>query len=145
MNHIPFKGAADVRTAIAGKQITVAAINVGRGDAGAERRDADPQSGFDELGADFACAGSAHLQGTGIQYRARVAARYGRSERAPRRCSRGFVKAVGQAANDPEFKAKAAQIYAPLRYLPPDKYAEALKDAEAQFRLLWKEVPWTDK
>ena len=29
MNHIPFKGAADVRTAIAGKQITVAAMNVG--------------------------------------------------------------------------------------------------------------------
>jgi tripartite-type tricarboxylate transporter receptor subunit TctC len=56
-----------------------------------------------------------------------------------------LVKAVGQAANDPEFKAKAAQIYAPLRYLPPDQYAEVLKEAEAQFRLLWKEVPWTDK
>jgi tripartite-type tricarboxylate transporter receptor subunit TctC len=29
LNHIPFKGAADVRTALAGKQIKVAAINIG--------------------------------------------------------------------------------------------------------------------
>ena len=56
-----------------------------------------------------------------------------------------LVKAVSQAANDPEFKAKAASIYAPLRYLPPDQYAEALKQAEAQFNALWKVVPWTDK
>lgn len=29
MNHVPFKGAADVRSATLGKQIDVAAVNIG--------------------------------------------------------------------------------------------------------------------
>ena len=56
-----------------------------------------------------------------------------------------LVKAVSQAVNDPEFKTKAAAIYAPLRFLPPEQYAEALKQAETQFNALWKVAPWTDK
>jgi tripartite-type tricarboxylate transporter receptor subunit TctC len=145
MNHIPFKGAADVRTAIAGKQITVAAINVGEalqalkggtpirnlGSMSSARTSLAPDlPTFKEQGFNIELAslrGMAAPKGLPADIRA------------------ALVKAVGQAANDPEFKAKAAQIYAPLRYLPPDKYAEVLKDAEAQFRLLWKEVPWTDK
>jgi tripartite-type tricarboxylate transporter receptor subunit TctC len=145
MNHIPFKGAADVRTAIAGKQITVAAINVGEamqalkggtpirnlGSMSSARTSLAPDlPTFKEQGFNIELAS---LRG--------MAAPKG----LPADIRESLVKAVGQAANDPEFKAKAAEIYAPLRYLPPDKYAEALKGAEAQFRALWKEVPWTDK
>jgi tripartite-type tricarboxylate transporter receptor subunit TctC len=145
MNHIPFKGAADVRTAIAGKQITVAAINVGEalqaikggtairnlGSMSAARTSLAPDlPTFKEQGFNIELAslrGMAAPKGLPPDVRA------------------ALVKAVAQAANDSEFRAKAAEIYAPIRYLPPDQYAEALKNAEAQFRALWKEVPWTDK
>jgi tripartite-type tricarboxylate transporter receptor subunit TctC len=145
MNHIPFKGAADVRTAIAGKQITVAAINVGEamqalkggtpmrnlGSMSAARSPLAPDlPTFKEQGFDIELAS---LRG--------LAAPKG----LPPEVRAALVKAVAQAANDPEFKAKATAIYAPLRFLPPDQYAEALKQAEAQFNALWKVVPWADK
>ena len=145
MNHIPFKGAADVRTAIAGKQITVAAINVGEamqalkggtpirnlGSMSAARSPIAPDlPTFKEQGFDIELAslrGLAAPKGMPADVRA------------------ALVKAVSQAVNDPEFKTKAAAIYAPLRFLPPEQYAEALKQAETQFNALWKVAPWTDK
>jgi tripartite-type tricarboxylate transporter receptor subunit TctC len=145
MNHIPFKGAADVRTAIAGKQITVAAINVGEamqalkggtpirnlGSMSPTRTPLAPDlPTFKEQGFDIELAS---LRG--------LAAPKG----LPPDVRAALVKAVSQAVNDPEFMAKAANIYAPLRYLPPDEYADALKQGEAQFNALWKVLPWTDK
>ena len=145
MNHIPFKGAADVRTAIAGKQITVAAINVGEamqalkggtamrnlGSMSAARSPLAPElPTFKEQGFDIELAS---LRG--------LAAPKG----LPPDVRAALVKAVSQAANDPEFKAKAASIFAPLRYLAPEQYAAELKQAEAQFNALWKVVPWADK
>lgn len=145
MNHIPFKGAADVRTAIAGNQIMVAAINVGEalqaikggtpirnlGSMSAMRTALAPDlPTFKEQGFDIELAS---LRG--------LAAPKG----LPPDVRAALVKAVSQAVEDPEFKAKAMSIYAPLRYLPPDQYAEELKQAEAQFNALWKVVPWTDK
>jgi tripartite-type tricarboxylate transporter receptor subunit TctC len=145
MNHIPFKGAADVRTAIAGKQIVVAAINVGEalqalkggtpirnlGSMSATRTALAPDlPTFKEQGFNIELAS---LRG--------LAAPKG----LPPDVRAALVKAVSQAVNDPEFKTKAASIYAPLRYLSPDQYAEALKQGEAQFNALWKVVPWTDK
>jgi tripartite-type tricarboxylate transporter receptor subunit TctC len=145
MNHIPFKGAADVRTAIAGSQIMVAAINVGEalqaikggtpirnlGSMSAVRTPLAPDLlTFKEQGFDIELAslrGLAAPKGLPADVRA------------------ALVGAVSKAANDPEFKAKAASIYAPLRYLPPDQYAEELKQGEAQFNALWKLVPWTDQ
>jgi tripartite-type tricarboxylate transporter receptor subunit TctC len=145
LNHIPFKGAADVRTALAGKQIKVAAINVGEamqaikggtpmrnlGSMSATRSSLAPDlPTFKEQGYDIELAS---LRG--------LAAPKG----LPPEVRDALVKAVAQAANDPEFKAKAAGIYAPLRFLPPEQYASELKKAEAEFNALWKVIPWTDK
>jgi tripartite-type tricarboxylate transporter receptor subunit TctC len=145
LNHIPFKGAADVRTALAGKQIKVAAINIGEamqaikggtpmhnlGSMSATRSSLAPDlPTFKEQGYDIELAS---LRG--------LAAPKG----LPPEVREALVKAVTQAANDPEFKAKAANIYAPLRFLAPDQYAAELKKAEAEFAALWKVVPWTDK
>src|SRR4029453_801906 len=145
LNHIPFKGAADVRTALAGKQIKVAAINIGEamqaikggtpmpnlGSMSAIRSSLAPDlPTFKEQGYDIELAS---LRG--------LAAPKG----LPPDVRAALVKAVSQAVNDPEFRAKATSIYAPLRYLPPDQYAAELKQAEAQFNALWKVVPWTDK
>jgi tripartite-type tricarboxylate transporter receptor subunit TctC len=145
LNHIPFKGAADVRTALAGKQIKVAAINIGEamqaikggtpmrnlGSMSAARSSMAPDlPTFKEQGYDIELAS---LRG--------LAAPKG----LPPDVREALVNAVAQAANDPEFKAKAANIYAPLRFLPPDSYAAELKKTEAEFAALWKVVPWTDK
>ena len=145
LNHIPFKGAADVRTALAGKQIKVAAINIGEamqaikggtpmhnlGSMSAIRSSLAPDlPTFKEQGYDIELAS---LRG--------LAAPKG----LPPEVREALVKAVTQAANDPEFRAKAANIYAPLRFLAPDQYAAELKKAEAEFAALWKVVPWTDK
>ena len=56
-----------------------------------------------------------------------------------------LVAAVQKAAADPEFQAKAAGFFAPLRYLPPPAYATELKDTEASFKQLWQAMPWGEK
>jgi tripartite-type tricarboxylate transporter receptor subunit TctC len=33
----------------------------------------------------------------------------------------------------------------PLRYLPPAQYEAPVRDADATYRALWKEMPWSDK
>ncbi len=145
MNHIPFKGAADVRTAIIGKQIDVAAINVGEalqsikgGDAirnlgqmSRARTNLSPDlSTFKEQGYDIELSS---LRG--------IAAPRG----LPPDVRERLVKAIEKAAADPEFQKQAVQYFAPLRYLGPRDYASVLKEADAGFHELWKELPWTDK
>jgi tripartite-type tricarboxylate transporter receptor subunit TctC len=56
-----------------------------------------------------------------------------------------MVKAVAQSAADPEFQAQAAKLFAPLRYLTPAQFDAEIRSGEAQFRELWKELPWSDK
>jgi tripartite-type tricarboxylate transporter receptor subunit TctC len=146
MTHIPFKGASDVRTALAGKQITVGAINIGEalqfakggvplrnlGVMSATRASLAPDvPTFKEQGFDIVFAslrGLAAPKGLPSDIRDRL------------------VKAVEQAVADPEFQATATQkLFAPIRYLPPAKYEVELRDGDAQFRKMWKELPWTDK
>ena len=56
-----------------------------------------------------------------------------------------LVDAVKQTVDDPEFQAKAKEMFAPLRYLAPADYARELAAGEAEFQTLWKEAPWLDK
>jgi tripartite-type tricarboxylate transporter receptor subunit TctC len=145
MNHIPFKGSSDVRTALVGKQIVVGAINVGESlqfaKGGAPMRNLGQMSltrsvlapdlpTFKEQGYDMELAS---LRG--------MAAPKG----LPPAIRERLVKAVERAVADPAFQVQAAKFYAPLRYLPPPKYEIELREAEAQFRQLWKEIPWMDK
>ena len=145
MNHIPFKGSAEVHAAVAGKQIVVAAINVGEalqyakggtplrhlGQMSVSRTTLAPNlPTFKEQGFDIVLAS---LRG--------MAAPKG----LPREVHEKLVRAVEKAVNDPQFQAQAAAYFAPIRYLPPAKYAEELRDSEAAFKQLWKELPWADK
>jgi hypothetical protein len=52
---------------------------------------------------------------------------------------------VERAVADPEFQAKAVQFFSPLRYLAPAQYEALVRDADVQYRALWKEMPWADK
>jgi tripartite-type tricarboxylate transporter receptor subunit TctC len=145
MTHVPFKGAAEVHNAVVGKQITVAAMNIGEALQYAKGGSAIHQLGqmsvarttlapnvptFKEQGYDIVMAS---LRG--------VAAPKG----LPPAVRDQLVAAVQKAAADPEFQAKAAGFFAPLRYLPPAGYAAELKEGEASFKQLWQAMPWGEK
>lgn len=143
--HVPFKGAAEVRNAIAGKQIMVAAINIGEalqyekggtplrhlGQMSVKRSNLAPNvPTFKEQGLNVIMAS---LRG--------IAA----PEGLPPSVREQLVSAVQKAVSDPEFQSKAANVFAPLRYLAPAAYAAELKEDEEGFKALWRSMPWTDK
>lgn len=145
LTHVPFKGAAEVHNAIAGKQIFMAAMNIGEalqyqkggtplrhlGQMSTTRTVLAPNvPTFKEQGYDIVMAS---LRG--------IAAPKGLSPAVREQ----LVNAVQKAAADPEFQAKAANYFAPLRYLPPAKYDAELKESEAGFKQLWQAMPWGDK
>ena len=145
MTHVPFKGAAEVHNGVVSKQITVAAMNIGEalqyakggsnirqlGQMSAARTTLAPNvATFKEQGYDIVMAS---LRG--------IAAPKG----LPPAVREQLVTAVQKAAADPEFQAKAAGFFSPLRYLPPPAYAAELKEAEAGFKQLWQTMPWGEK
>jgi tripartite-type tricarboxylate transporter receptor subunit TctC len=145
MRHIPFKGSADVRAAIAGKQIMVAAINIGEAlqyqKGGTPLRNLVQMSpARTNLAPDLA---TAREQGYDIELSSLrgLAAPRG----LPPEIRERLVKAVERSVADPEFQAKAAQFFSPLRYLAPPQYEALVREADQQFRELWKELPWGDR
>lgn len=145
MNHIPFKGSSETRNAVVGKQIAVAAINVGEalqylkggapirclGQMTMTRSSMAPDwPTFKEQGYDFEMAS---LRG--------IAAPKG----LPPAIRERLVGAIERAAADPALREAAEKVFAPLRYLGPAAYAEELRTAEAIFRQMWAETPWIDK
>ena len=145
MTHVPFKGSADVRAAMASRQITVAAINIGeslqaiKGGA-AMRNIAQFAPGRSNLAPDLP---TAREQGFDIELSSL------RGMAAPRglppEIRERLVRAVAQAAADPEFQAQATKFFAPLRFLTPAQFEKEMREAEQGFRQLYKELPWGDK
>jgi len=145
MTHVPFKGSADTRTAVIGRHIEVAAINVGEalqylkggspirclGQMTAARMSMAPDwPTFKESGYNYEMAslrGMAAPKGLPAAIRERL------------------VKAIASAAADPAFKVAAEAAFAPVRYLSPQAYEAEIKAGDVVFRQLWKELPWTDK
>lgn len=145
LTHVPFKGAAEVHNAIASRQIMMAAMNIGEalqyakggtplrqlGQMSTNRTTLAPNvPTFKEQGYDIVMAS---LRG--------IAAPKG----LPAPVREQLVNAIQKAAADPEFQAKSASYFAPLRYLPPARYDAELKEAEAGFKQLWNQMPWGDK
>jgi tripartite-type tricarboxylate transporter receptor subunit TctC len=56
-----------------------------------------------------------------------------------------LVRAVERSVADPEFQVRTAQFFAPLRYLAPVEYEALVREADAMYRVMWKEMPWADK
>ena len=145
MNHVPFKGAADVRAAAQGKQIDVAAVNIGESmqaiKGGAPFRNLGQMSARrTELAADVP---TFKEQGYNIEMSSLrgIAAPKG----LPADVRERLVKAVAQTTSDPEFLKVAAGLFTQMRYLNPDQYRTVLRDTEAGFRKLWTEMPWGEK
>jgi tripartite-type tricarboxylate transporter receptor subunit TctC len=145
MNHVPFKGAAEVLNAVVGKQITIAVMNIGEalaavkggnqlrqlGQMSAARATVAPNvPTFREQGYDIIMAS---LRG------------FAAPKGLPAPVREQLVGALKKTAADPEFQARAASYFAPLRYLEPQAYATELKDTEAGFKQLWQVMPWGEK
>ena len=145
MRHIPFKGSADVRAAITGKQILVAAINIGEAlqyqKGGTPLRNLVQMSpARTNLAPDLP---NAREQGYDIEMSSLrgLAAPRG----LPPEIRDRLVKAIERSVADPEFQARAVQFFSPLRYLAPAQYEALVRDADVTYRALWKEMPWADK
>ena len=145
MRHIPFKGSAEVRAAIAGKQILVASINIGEAlqyqKGGTPLRSLVQMSpARTNLAPDLA---TAREQGYDIEMSSLrgLAAPRG----LPPEIRERLVRAVERSVADPEFQARTAQFFAPLRYLAPAEYEALVREADAMYRVMWKEMPWADK
>jgi tripartite-type tricarboxylate transporter receptor subunit TctC len=145
LRHIPFKGSADVRAAIAGKQIVVAAINIGEAlqyqKGGTPLRNLVQMSpARTNLAPDLP---NAREQGYDIEMSS-LRGMVGPKGLPPDIRER-LVKAIERSVADPEFQAKAVQFFSPLRYLAPAQYEALVREADATYRALWKELPWADK
>jgi len=145
MSHIPFKGSADVRAALQTRQITVAAINVGESLQGIRggtpmRNIAQFSPARTNLAPDLP---TGREQGFDIELSSLrgMAAPKG----LPADMRDRLVKAVEAAASDAEFQAQATKFFAPLRFLTPARFEKEIREAEAGFRQLYKEMPWGDK
>jgi len=145
MRHIPFKGSADVRAALAGKQILVAAINIGEAlsyqKGGTPIRNLVQMSpARTNLAPDLP---TAKEQGYDIEMSSLrgLAAPRG----LPPEIRERLVRAVERSVSDPEFQAKTALFFAPLRYLGPAEYEALVREADVMYRAMWKEMPWSDK
>jgi tripartite-type tricarboxylate transporter receptor subunit TctC len=145
LRHIPFKGSADVRAAILGKQIVVAAINIG--EALQYQKGGTPIRNLVQMSparTDLAPGlATAREQGYDIEMSSLrgLAAPKG----IPPDVRDRLVKAVAQSVADPEFRAQAAKFFAPIRYLAPAEYEALVRDADLMYRAMWKEMPWADK
>src|SRR5919198_509203 len=122
LRHIPFKGSADVRAAIAGRQIVVAAVNIG--EALAFQKGGTPIRNLVQISPARTNLApelpTAREQGYDIEMsslRGLVA-----PKGIPHDVRDRLVKAVAQSVADAEFQAQAAKFFAPMRYLAPAQY-----------------------
>lgn len=141
--HVPFNGAAQVRNAILGRTVDLAAMNMGEGVADfrngmlrplgqmAETRwpNASDVPTFREQGIDVV---DGSLRG--------IAAPAGTPENILRR----YADAVKVVMADPEFVASATQQQLPLRYLDPAQFQAELLAMRERFQRMWNEHPWRD-
>lgn len=145
MNHIPMKGAADVRTGIISRQIDVAAMNIGEALQAAAGGAPMRQLGTMSLARSSLSPNVPTFAEQG--YRIEMASLRGMAapRGIPADVKQALVNAIQKAAADPEFQAQAVKFYAPLRYLGPAEFEKVFRQTENDFKALWKELPWSDK
>lgn len=143
LTHVPFSGAAPVRNAVLGRQITLASMNMGEGIADARQgqlralaqmatarwSEAPEVPTFREAGFDVV---QGSMRG--------VAAPAG----TPRAVLERLSLAVGRTAEDPEFRRLASQQALPLRFLGPDDYRAELLRLREELSALWAAHPWRE-
>ncbi|MES2185964.1 MAG: tripartite tricarboxylate transporter substrate binding protein [Pseudomonadota bacterium] len=145
MTHVPFKGASEVLNALVGKQITVAAMNIGEALAAVNGGNKIRQLGQMSAARTNVAPGVPTFREQGFDIIMASLRGFAAPKGLPAPVHDQLVAALKKTAADPEFQAKAAAYFAPMRYLEPGAYAAELKDTEVAFRQLWQVMPWGDK
>ena len=145
LTHVPFKGSSEVRAAIMGKQIDVAAMNVG--ESLQSIRGGAPMRNLGQFGPARSNLAPDLPTGREQGFAFEMVALRGMAapKGIPPEILERIRKAVALSAADPEFQAQAVKFYAPLRYLTPAQHEATIREAEVEFRQLWKELPWGEK
>lgn len=145
LSHVPYKGAGEVRAAVTGQQIMIAAMNVG--EVLAYQKAGTPIRLLGQMAKERSSL--AQQVPTFSEQRIPIELASLRGLAAPKGLPEPLrnklVDAVAAIAADPAFKQQAEAMFAPLRYLPPEAYAAELKSTEAEFKKLWGDMPWQDK
>ena len=144
MNHIPMKGAADVKTAIVTRQIDVAAMNVGEAMQAIAGGTAMRQLGSMSLKRTSLSPDLPTFAEQGYPIEMSSLRGIGAPKGLPPEVRAALLKAIDQAVHDPQFQKACLKYYAPLRYLNDKEFAAVLKKGDADFRALYKEMPWTE-
>ena len=144
-NHIPYKGGADVRGALAGKQIDIASMNIGEGVQGAKA--GMPFKNLAQMSLERASIAPDVPTFRELGYQIEMAALRGMAapKGLPPDVRAKLVKAVADAVASPDFKKRAVEVYNPVRILGPAEHERELRAADAALRKMWKEAPWAEK
>jgi hypothetical protein len=137
MNHIPMKGAADVRTAIMSRQIDVAAMNIGEALQYVAGGSPMRQLGTMSLARSSLSPNVPTFAEQGYQIEMASLRGMAAPKGLPPEIKQQLIAAIQKAAADPEFQAQAVKFYAPLRYLGPAEFEKVLRQIEVDFQALW--------
>ncbi len=143
MTHIPFAGQAPTVTALLGRHITVAAMNIGEsmelvkqgqvrgiGQAGATRSALAPDiPTFRDQGID--------LVGGVVRVLALPAA-------TPAPIRARFAAALAATMEDAGWQQEAAKLYQPLRAMTAEQATDYVQAEARSLRQLWQQRPWRD-
>ncbi len=140
LNHVPFRGAGPLGSAILGEHVDVAGLNVGEAvpqganlrilaQAGATRsRFAPDVPTFRELGFAIEMGSERGLVAP---------------KGLPAAVASKLEDAIGRVFKNPEFLGKIEQQFTEAAYLPGAEWRTRLTAAEAQFRKVWATKPWS--
>jgi len=145
LSHIPYKGAGEVRGAVASGEIMIGAINVG--EALAYQKGGTPIRFLGQMGKtrSVILPDVPTFKEQGYDYELASLRGLAAPKGLPPEVRKQLVDAIAKTLTDPEFQAKAAELFAPLRYLTPEDYSRELARGEAEFQALWKQMPWIDQ
>ena len=145
MTHVPFKGASEVLNAVISKQIALAVMNIGEALAAVKGGNALRQLGQMSAGRSSVAPNVPTFREQGYNIIMASLRGFAAPKGLPAPVREQLVGALKKTAADPEFQAKAASYFAPIRYLEPAAYAAELKETEAGFKQLWQVMPWGEK
>jgi tripartite-type tricarboxylate transporter receptor subunit TctC len=140
LNHVPFRGAGPLGTAILGQHVDVAGLNVG---------EAVPQAPNLRIIAQAGTVRSRFAPDVPTFREAGFPIEMG-SERGlvapkglPPAVASKLEDAVAKVFKNPDFVDRVQQQYTEVMYQPADEWRARIAAAEAQFRKLWATKPWS--
>jgi tripartite-type tricarboxylate transporter receptor subunit TctC len=143
LNHVPFSGAAQVRNSILGKQIDIAAMNMGEGLADMRQGQLRPLGQMSETRWDQASEVPTFRE-QGLDVVQGSMRGLAAPDGVPAEARERLAAAVRRVMEDPEFRRLAEQQGLPLRYLGPDEFRRELARMRDEYGRLWAAHPWKE-